>query len=128
MKEELTAVRPTQPVAPAPPPYPAISPAKLEEGRTLAASFEAKAAEADKLYAESVRAKKAGEDALWQSKLREARALLDGINDEWNEFILGMPKSKDYNEEDVARHYFEREGGKVTRLLKNLSAMKSDQR
>jgi|GEM_PF-3482087 len=121
-------VVPVKPAAPAAAPYPTVPAAKLEEARKLATSFEADAAKANKLYDESIRAKKDGEDALWQSKLKEARGLLEGIKDQWNEFIATLPSSKDYDEEAVARHYFEREGGKVTQLIKKLAAMKSDER
>ena len=119
---------PVKPAAPAPPPYPTVSAAKLEEGRKLAGSFDGTAATANKLYDESIRAKKDGDDALWQKKLKDARGLLEGIKDQWNEFIATLPSSKDYDEEAVARHYFEREGGKVTQLIKKLAAMKSDER
>ena len=121
-------VAPVKPAAPAAAPYPQVPAAKLEEARTLAKSFEADAAKANVLYDESIRAKKAGDDAVWQSKLKDARGLLEGIKDQWTEFIATLPSSKDYDEEAVARHYFEREGGKVTQLIKKLAAMKSDER
>ncbi len=121
-------VVPVKPPAPNAPPYPTVPAARLEEARTLVASFDADAAKANKLYDESIRAKKEGDDALWQSKLKEARGLLEGIKDQWNDFISRLPSSKDYDEEAVARHYFEREGGKVTQLIKKLAAMKSDER
>ena len=113
---------------PLPASFPNVSPAKLEEGKKLVGTFEKDAAEANRLYDESIKAKKDGDDAKWQAKLKESRKLLENINDQWNEFIGTLPSSKDYDVEEVAKHYFAREGGQVTQLIKKLAAMKSDER
>jgi hypothetical protein len=109
-------------------PYPAMPAAKIDEARKLVATFEADGAKGKVLYDESVQAKKAGNDAQWQSKLKEARGLLEDIRDKWNDFIATLPSSKDYDVEQVAMKYFSTESGKVTRLTKPLAAMKSDER
>jgi hypothetical protein len=121
------------PVAPAPAkpaekPYPAITEAKLAEGRKLAASFDADAAKAEALYKVANEAKKAGDTATWQSKLKEMRSILENIKDQWNEFIGTMPPSKDYDTEETAKHYFGPESGRVQRYIKLLAASKSDER
>ena len=109
-------------------PYPAMPAAKVDEARRLVSTFELDGAKGKQLYDESLKAKKSGNDAEWQSKLKEARTLLEGINQKWNSFIETLPSSKDYDVEQVAMHYFSAESGKVTRLTKPLAAMKSDER
>jgi hypothetical protein len=116
------------PTKPGEAPYPILSAAKQEEGRNLVRTFEQAANDADRLYKESLKAKEAGDEAAWQSKLGEAATLLHGINDRWNEFIASLPSSRDYDEEQVARHYFPKESGQVARWTKLLAAMKSDKR
>ena len=69
-----------------------------------------------------------GDETKWQSKLGEASDLMTGINEKWNGFIEGLPTSKDYDFEDVAKHYFPRETGLVAKYTKLLSAMKSDRK
>jgi len=123
-----TTLKPTEPVKPPPPGFPTVSAAKLEEGKKLVASFEKNAADANRLYDESIRAKKDGDDAKWQAKLTEAGDLLGPINDQWNAFIATLPTSKDYDIEQVAMHYFARESGLVTKYTQKLAAMKTDKR
>lgn len=123
-----TPVAPATPGKPPPPAYPPMPPEKATEAASLVKTFESDATKAEGLYKESQQAKKDGDDARWQSKLKEAKQLLADINDKWNEFISTLPKNKDYDEEEVARHYFEREGGKVATYTKKLAAMKSDER
>ncbi len=117
-----------KPTAPAEKPYPPLAPDVLAKGRTLVSSFAQKSADADRLYKESLQAKQAGDTAAWQSKLRDARALLDSIKDEWNEFEGGLPTGNGYDSDQVAAHYFAHERGQVQKFTKNLAAMKSDQR
>lgn len=119
---------PVVPGKPPPPPFPAMPPEKLTEASKLVQTFEADAAKADALYKESQKAKKDGDDALWQSKLKQAKDLVNDIKDKWNDFIGTLPTSKDYDQEEVARHYLERESGRVAQLTKVLAAMKSDER
>jgi hypothetical protein len=109
-------------------PYPEMPAAKYAEAKSLATSFEADARRANALYDESLRAKKAGDDALWQSKLKEAKQLLHEINEKWNEFIASLPSNRDHDEEDVVRHFFERENGQVATYTRKLANMKSDER
>ena len=118
----------TRPVKPGEKPYPPMPAAKVDEARRLVATFDADAAKGDRLYDESLKAKKAGNDAEWQSKLKEARSLLENIRDKWNDFIATLPNTSDYDVEQVTAHYFSTENGKVTRLTKKLAAMKSDER
>jgi hypothetical protein len=106
---------PTAPAKPAEKPYPPLSEAKKREGTELAKSFEKDIAEADRLYKESLKAKEAGNDAEWQAKLGQVSDLATAINDKWNEFIATLPSSRDYDEEQVARHYFYKESGIVAR-------------
>ncbi|HVG94431.1 MAG TPA: hypothetical protein VND21_08295 [Planctomycetota bacterium] len=131
-----TPSKPATPVAPAPAapakpaekPYPPLLESKKREGAELAASFPKDIAEAERIYKESLKAKEAGDDAAWQSKLNDVSRLANSINDRWNEFIATLPESKDYDGEQVARHYFYKESGIAARAGKLLSAMKSDQR
>jgi hypothetical protein len=122
------AATPAGPAKPSAPPYPPMPAAKLAEGQALVKTFDRDAAEADRLYKESLRAKEAGDDAAWQGRLKESRDLLNGIKDSWNEFLGTLPSNKDYDEEDVAKHYFYRESGLVAKATKLLAAMKSDER
>jgi hypothetical protein len=123
-----TKPTPTAPPPKAEKPYPPMPPGKAEEARTLVASFAADASRADGYYQESVRAKQAGNDALWQSKLKEAKQLYHGINERWNEFVMTLPTNRDYDQEQVVAHYFPRENGQVATYVKNLRAMKSDEK
>lgn len=118
----------TKPVKPGEKPYPPMPAAKVDEARRLVSTFEADGAKGKQLYDESLKAKKAGNDAEWQSKLKEARTLLEGINERWNKFIETLPSNSDYDVEQVTAKYFSTENGKVTRLTKPLAAMKSDER
>jgi hypothetical protein len=93
----------------------------MTKAKALAKSFEAPAAEAQRLYDEGMKAKKAGDDATWQSKMSEASRVLQGVQDEWNELILQLPQTKDYDQEQVANHYLGHEGNTVTRALTLLS-------
>lgn len=117
-----------KPAAPAEKPYPPLPEAKKREGADLAASFTKDIAEAERIYKESLKAKEAGDDAAWQAKLADVSRLANGINDRWNEFIVSLPESRDYDQEQVARHYFYKESGIAARAGKLLAAMKSDQR
>jgi hypothetical protein len=126
--ESVPVATVTKPVKASEKPYPAMPAAKVDEARRLVSTFEADGAKGKRLYDESLAAKKAGNDAEWQSKLKEARGLLEDIRDKWNDFIATLPSSKDYDVEQVAMHYFSTESGKVTRLTKPLAAMKSDER
>jgi len=118
----------TGPVKPTEAPYPPVPEATLAKGRDLVKTFDQDLAKANELYQESQKAKKAGDDAAWQSKLKDARKLAEGINDRWNEFIVTLPHSKDYDEEQVAKHYFYKESGIAAKTGKLLAAMKSDER
>ena len=120
--------KPTEKPKPVEAPYPPLPAGKLEEGKKLVTTFDKDAIEANRLYDESIKSKKAGDDKEWQAKLLESRNLLEAIKDQWNGFIGTLPSSKDYDIEQVARHYFPKEGGQVTQLIKKLAAMKSDQR
>jgi hypothetical protein len=113
---------------PPPPPYPDMPAAKVAEAAALVRTFEADASKAEGLYKESQQAKKDGDDVKWQAKLKEAKDLVSDIKDKWNDFIAGLPTSKDYDQEEVARHYLEKENGRVAQLTKVLAAMKSDER
>lgn len=126
----VPAPTPVVPVStkPPPPPYPEMPAAKVTEAAALVNTFEADAAKAEGLYKESQQAKKDGDDVKWQSKLKEAKDLVSDIKDKWNDFIGGLPTSKDYDQEDVARHYLEKQSGRVAQLTKVLAAMKSDER
>ena len=124
----VTPTKASEPSKPPPKPYPPMPQEKLAEGIALVKTFEADGAKADALYKESQQAKKDGDDAKWQSKLTEAKDLVSNIKDQWNDFIGGLPASKDYDQEEVARHYFEKESGQVTKLTKVLAAMKSDEK
>lgn len=122
-------VAPTVPSKPPPPAFPAMPSSKLTEASALVQSFQGDSAKAEALYEESQKAKKAGDDAAWQSKLKQAIGLASGINSKWNEFIATLPSSKDYDEEEVARHYFEKESGAVARMTaKILRASKTDEK
>ena len=118
----------TKPVGPKEKPYPPMPAAKIDEARKLVATFDRDSAEGERLYNESLQAKKAGLDAEWQSKLKEARRLLEDIRDKWNDFMATLPHNSDYDEEQVTAHYFPRENGRVASLTKKLAAMKSDER
>ncbi len=120
---------PTVPGKPPPPAFPEMPSSKRTEASALVQSFQGDSAKADALYEESQKAKKAGDDAAWQSKLKQAIGLASGINSKWNEFIATLPSSKDYDEEEVARHYFEKESGAVARMTaKILRASKTDEK
>lgn len=123
-----TPVVAAAPVKPGGPAYPVVPAAKLAEATALVKTFEADGGRAEALYRESQEAKKAGDETKWQSKLGEASDLMTGINEKWNGFIEGLPTSKDYDFEDVAKHYFPRETGLVAKYTKLLSAMKSDRK
>lgn len=127
------APAPAAPVAPtsggpAPKPYPPVPDSTVSKGRDLVRTFQNDADKASRLYAESLKAKGAGDDTTWQSKLKEARALLENIKDQWNEFVGGLPSNRDWDSEDVAKHYLGRESGQVQTMLKPLAAMKTDER
>ena len=129
------AVAPTAPVVPAtpgkpaPPNFPAMPTSKLAEANALVQTFQADSAKANALYEESQKAKRSGDDAAWQSKLKEALGLAQGINQKWNDFIATLPHSNDYDVEEVARHYFERESGAVARMTATiLRAQKTDEK
>ncbi len=109
-------------------PYPTITEAMLNEGRNLVRTFDKDAATADRLVSESVKAKGTGDIDTQQSKLREARGLYTNIKNQWNDFIDRLPTGNGYETEDVAKHYFARESGQVQKYLKNLAAMKTDQK
>lgn len=116
------------PTKPAEKPYPVVPQTLADRGRKIVADSKAKADEADRLYTESQKAKKAGNDAEWQSKLKQARQIYDGINDEWNDFEASLPTGNGYDQEQVAAHYFARERGQIQKYVKNLSAVKTDER
>lgn len=119
---------PTPPPASAGKPYPPVPEATVAKGRELVRGFAADADKASRLYAESLKAKGAGDDATWQGKLKEARALLENIKDQWNDFVGALPSNRDWDSEDVAKHYLGRESGQVQNMLKPLAAMKTDER
>ena len=120
---------PVVPGKPPPPAFPTMPSAKSAEAASLVQSFQADSAKANALYEESQKAKKSGDDAAWQSKLKQAIALAAGINSKWNDFIATLPSSKDYDEEEVARHYFEKESGAVARMTATiLRASKTDEK
>jgi hypothetical protein len=119
--------KPAAPTGPAPKPYPTMPAAKATEAASLVQSFEGDGARAQTLYTESQKAKKDGDDALWQKKLHEAVNIASAINGKWNDFIATLPASKDYDEEEVAKHYFSKESGRVTQLTGAiLKAAKTD--
>jgi len=123
------APAPTAPGKPPPPAFPAMPSAKQAEAAALVQAFQADSAKANALYEESQKAKKSGDDAAWQSKLKQAIGLAAGINSKWNDFIATLPSSKDYDEEEVARHYFEKESGAVARMTATiLRASKTDEK
>jgi hypothetical protein len=121
-------VAPAAPTKPAEKPYPPLPEAKKLEGSALVKTFDRDIVEAERLYKESLKAKEAGNDAEWQAKLAQVSDLATAINDKWNDFIATLPSSRDYDEEQVARHYFYKESGIVARAGKLLAAMKSDRR
>jgi len=137
-KKPVTSLPPpvvpaSPPVVPPPPkagakPYPTITEAMLNEGRNLVRTFDKDAATADRLVSESVKAKGTGDETTQQAKLREARGLYTNIKNQWNDFIDRLPTGNGYETEDVAKHYFPRESGQVQKYLKNLAAMKTDQK
>jgi hypothetical protein len=118
----------TTPAKPAEKPYPPVAESILNKGRELANTFEKDSNKATELYAESTKAHKAGDDKTWQSKLKEARALLENINDQWNAWIATLPNSRDYDTDDVAKHYLPSESGRVQKYVKLLASTKSDER
>ncbi len=109
-------------------PFPPMPQEKVTEAVALVKTFEADSAKADAIYAESLRAKADGDDVKWQAKFTEFDHLLQGIKRKWTDFIDSLPSNADYDVEEVARHYFEKEGGRVAQLTKKLAASKTDQR
>lgn len=114
------------PTAPPAKPFPPISNSLLEEGRTLATTFDADAKRADVLYEEARQAKGRNDETTWQSKMREAVRIYDSIKSRWNDFVGRLPTGNGYDVEDMARHYFPRENGVVAKFTKNLAAVKTD--
>ena len=129
-----TAPPPTQPPVAPPPtkapekPYPTVPESKRAEADKVAAAADPVKAKAEALYKEANEAKKAGDSAKWQSKLKEMRSILENLKDQWNDFVATMPVSRDYDTEDVAKHYFGPQSGRVQAALKLLAASKSDEK
>jgi hypothetical protein len=116
------------PTKPAGKPFPPISDALLKKGRELATTFDSDGEKAQALYKQANEAKARDDTKTWQSKLHEMMEVLERVKDRWNEFIAEMPRSADYDSEDIAKHYFPAESGRVQKQLKLLSAVKSDVR
>ena len=105
-------------------PYPKIDDALISKAKALVKTFDAPAAAGDRLYDDGMRAKKSGDDKTWQKDMEEAMSKYQEIQDAWNELIAQMPKSKDYDEEQVANYYLGHEGNQVTKYLTRLQAIR----
>jgi hypothetical protein len=116
-----------KPKPPADKPFKPLPPAVLAKGKDLVKTFEKDAEAGNRLYDESLKLKDK-DQAAWQAKLREAVNHLERIKTAWNDFIDELPPDPNYGAEEVARHYFPAENGKVTKWIKHLAAVKTDLR
>ncbi len=86
---------------------PELSRSQRKNAEQAIARMRALFQEATDLYNESVQAKQAGVLDLWQEKMAEARSRMGELTDVWNdEIVLKMPHNWDWDEDQVADHYF----------------------
>jgi hypothetical protein len=90
------------------PPFPPLSAETIARIRATirALKMEDAVKRAHALLDEAREAKRAGDEESWQALLRGALGHLDPILDAWAEIEASMPSTKDYDESQVAQHYF----------------------
>lgn len=109
-------------------PPPELTAAQRAAGDGLVDEIEEIGEEGDRLYQEAGEAKAAGDDDLWQQRLTEAAQTYNGIKDLWNELVAQMPNNADWDEEQVANHYFTRQVQAYEKAMKRVGEIAKDRR
>ncbi len=116
-------VKPDGPVEKPRLPVPNVSPALQDKGNQLVQEMENVYKTAAALADEAKQAQKDGRRAEWQDKLQKAHDTLSDATDLWNEIVAEMPSNADWDEDQVADHYF----GKIwTKIGKLKATFKTD--
>lgn len=123
-----TNPRASQPEAPEPPPYPAISMDIKRRAMDVANQAKELQKKGEAVYEEAMAARREDDQDLWQEKLAEANDYFYEIRELWNELIAEMPSNEHYDEEQVANHYLGREGSIVSKALSRLADIKKQRR